>query len=37
MQSGNVIWPVYVIIQKKTFYQKNSVKNVAWKLVLGPF
>ena len=22
MQSGNEIWPVYVILQKKKFYQK---------------
>ena len=35
IQSGNEIWPVYVILQNEIFYQKNYVKNVAWKLVPG--
>ena len=29
---GNEIWPVYVILQKKFFYQKTSMKNGVWKL-----
>ena len=36
MQSGNEIWPVYAIAQN-IFHLKNSTKNVAWKLVSGPF
>ena len=36
-QSGNEIWPVYVMLQSKIFLSKNSVKYVAWKLVPGPF
>ena len=36
MQSGNEIWPVYVIL-KNNFFMENSLKNVAWKLVPGPF
>ena len=36
MQSGNEIWPVYAISQNN-FLSKNSTKNVAWKLVPGPF
>ena len=36
-QSGNEIWPVYVTLQDRFFLSKNSVKNVAWKLVPGPF
>ena len=28
-QFGNEIWPVYVILQKKTFCQKFFMKNVA--------
>ena len=33
IQSGNEIWPVCVILQKKNFYQELLQKNVAWKLV----
>ena len=29
-QSGNEIWPVYVILQNKIFYQK-----IIWKIVPG--
>ena len=29
-QSGNKIWPVYVMLQKKTFYQK-----IMWKIWPG--
>ena len=36
MQSGNEIWPVYAILQN-TFFIKILYKNVAWKLVPGPF
>ena len=36
MQSGDEIWPVYAISQNN-FLSKNSTKNVAWKLVPGPF
>ena len=32
-QSGNEIWPVYVILQNEKLFSKNSMKNVAWKLV----
>ena len=35
--SGNEIWPDYVILQKKIFYKKSSMKNVAWKLIPGSF
>ena len=37
MQSGNDIWPVYAILQKKNFLSKNSTENVTWKLVSAPF
>ena len=36
MQSGNEIWPVYAVLQSNLFI-KNSMKNVAWELVPGPF
>ena len=36
MHSGNEIWPVYATLQND-FLLKNSTKNVAWKLVSGPF
>ena len=32
MQSGDEIWPVYITLQKKIF-----IKNMAWKLIPGPF
>ena len=35
-QFDNEIWPVYLILQTKIFYRKNSTTNVAWKLVPGP-
>ena len=34
-QFDNEIWPVYVILQTKIFYQKNSTTNVTWQLVPG--
>ena len=37
MQSGNEIWPVYVILENNFFLSKNTIKNVARKLVPGPF
>ena len=37
MQSGNEIWSVYAVLQNNFFLPKNSTKNVAWKLVPGPF
>ena len=37
MQSGNEICPVDVILQNIYFLSKNSMKNVVWKLVPGPF
>ena len=36
-KSGNETWPIYVILQKKLFHQKNYSKNVAWKLIPGLF
>ena len=36
-QSVNEIWPVYVILENKIFLSKKFIKNVAWKLVPGPF
>ena len=36
MQSGNEIWSVDAIFQKKNL-SKNSTKNMAWKLVPGLF
>ena len=36
MQSSNEIWPVYAISQN-IFLSKNTIKNVIWKLVPGPF
>ena len=36
-QSGDEIWPVYVLFQKKNFYQKIILKNVARRLVPDPF
>ena len=37
MQSGNKIWSVYTVLQNNFFLSKNSTKNVARKLVPGPF
>ena len=35
MQPANEIWPVYVILQKKKFYQKTLQKLVPGTLVFG--
>ena len=35
-QSGDDIWPVYVLLQKKLFSSKH-IKNMAWRLVPDPF
>ena len=37
MQSDNDICPVYTLLQNNFFYHKILQKNVAWKLVSGPF
>ena len=36
-QCGDKIWPVYVILPKKTSCQKTFMKNVAWKLIPNLF
>ena len=34
IQSGNEIWLIYVILQKKKILsEKNSTENVSWKVV----
>ena len=36
-QSGNEIWPGYVTLKDNFFLSKNSMEDVVWKLVPGPF